>query len=556
MDFKEQLIKLIKKEVKSDFNLEIPPSQELGDFALPCFSLAKELKTNPVEIAKQLSKKFSANFIEKVEVKGPYINFFLKKSSFIETIIPKSLEKDFGKEKQGKKILVEFPSPNTNKPLHLGHARNIALGISISRILEFLGNKVVKVNLNNDRGIHICKSMLAYKLFGKNKKPNKKSDHFVGDFYVLFSKWAEKDKSLEDKAQEMLRLWESGDKSTVALWKKMNSWALNGFKETYKKFNLEFDKVYNESDFYDKAKNIIQEYVKKGLFKVDDDGSTIIDLEPYNLGKKVLIRADGTSIYITQDLYLAMQKYKDFKMDKSVYVVGSEQIHHFKVLLKIFELMKLPFAKSCYPIHYGLVYLPSGKMKSREGTVVDADDILSEIESLAKKEITKRYQKLPKKEIEERSKIIGMAALKFYLLKSDTVSDIHFNPEESISFEGETGPYVQYTIARINSILKKLCKDIKKADLSLLKTQEEFQIAKLISDFPSVVKESGEKLKPYLIARLLLELSKLFNSYYQSTQILNQEESLRNSRILLIKAVKNILVTGLGLLGIESLEEM
>ncbi len=554
MDFKEEIIKLLKKEIKEEITLEIPPDYNLGDYALPCFSLARILKKNPNEIALELSKKIKAPFLEKTEAKGPYLNFFIERKSFIQEIIPKSLKKDFGRGKEKDRILLEFPSPNTNKPLHLGHLRNISLGVSVSNILSYLGNKVMKVNLNNDRGVHICKSMLAYQLYGNNKKPNKKTDHFVGDFYVLFSKKASENPELEQKAQDMLVLWEKKDKKVRSLWKKINSWALNGFKETYKQFNLKFDKVYNESEFYEKAKDIVHEYFKNGLFRKDEDGAIFIELN--KLGKKILLRADDTSIYITQDIYLAILKNKDFKIDKSIYVVGSEQNYHFQVLFKILELMNVPYAKNCRHLSYGMVYLPEGKMKSREGTVVDADDIIKELKDLAYNEVIQRETEINKKEAEKRAKKIGLSALIFYLLKPDTASDIYFNPKESISFEGETGPYLQYTAARINSILRKLKKDIKKADLSLLNNQIEFELVKLISSFPETLKEAGDKLKPYLIARLLLDIAQKFNNYYHSFDILKEEERIRNARIMLIKSVRNTLEIGLKNLGIETLERM
>ena len=562
MDFKEELIKLLKKETKlEDIRLEVPPDPALGDYAFPCFALAKTMKKAPAEIAKDLAKKLRLDFIEKIEIKGPYLNFFLKKELFAEKVIKKILKEkeDYGKGSEKKKIIIEFPSPNTNKPLHLGHVRNMAIGQSVTSLLNFAGNKVIITNLNNDRGIHICKSMLAYKKFGKNKAPDKKSDHFVGDFYVMFNKEAEKDKDLEKEALEMLNKWEQHDKETIALWKKMNTWAVDGFIATYKRFNLKFDKIYNESEIYDKGKAVVMAGLKKGVFFKDEDGAVAIDLGK-ELGKKVLLRADGTSIYITQDLYLAEEKFKAFNPDKSVYVVGSEQNYHFKVLFKVLELLGFKEAKHCYHLSYGMVNLPEGRMKSREGTVVDADDILDEMQALAEKELKKRYESLKEKEIKERAEKIAMAAIRFFLLKIDSSQEMVFNPEQSISFEGDTGPYLQYTYARIASIFekygKKLAEKDFKADFSLLKDEKEAELIKLLELFKDKASVAAEQYKPHLIANYLLELAHAFNEFYHKCPILQEKEELKMARLVLAYCVQQVLKSGLKLLEIDVLERM
>ncbi|MFC1768525.1 arginine--tRNA ligase [Nanoarchaeota archaeon] len=552
----KEILEAIKKVVKTDVSLEVPPDMKMGDYAFPCFPLAKIYKKNPVEIAKEVSKKIKKpKSVEKIEVNGPYINFFLNKSDLSESTIKDALKDNYGKKSEKKSIMIEFPSPNTNKPLHLGHLRNIFIGQSVSNYLEFLGNSVVKVNLINDRGIHICKSMLAYQKWGKNKEPNKKSDHFVGDFYVLYSK--KEDDKLKAEAQEMLVNWEKGDPELRKLWKKMNTWAVKGFDETFKSLGLKFKKQYFESDIYDKGKHLIQHGLEKGIFYKNDDGAIIIDLEKEGLGEKVLLRADNTALYITQDLYLAHQKFKDFKINRSIYVVGSEQEYHFKVLKNILKKLNFEHSDDVLHLSYGMVFLPEGKMKSREGKVVDADDIIEELISMSKEEIKKRYPKLSKAELESRSKKIGLSALKFYLLKNDPSKSIIFKPEESISFEGETGPYIQYTYARISSILRKFGKDIpKKVDYTLLDKDIEKRIIKLLSDYPSIVEEAGEKLKIHLVPRFLLELSQAFNEYYHEYQILQEKPNLRNARLLLISAVRNTIKSGLNLLDIETIEKM
>ncbi len=562
MNLMDEVGKILNKILNLDVSniVEIPPDENFGDYSLPCFTLAKQLKKNPEQIAKELSQKIKHEFFEKVEVKGSYINLFLNKKKISELAlneILKSKEK-FGSQNQKKKILIEFPSPNTNKPLHLGHVRNIAIGQSISFILEFLGNKVAQVNLNNDRGIHICKSMLAYKKFGKNKNPDKKYDHFVGDFYVLYNKNENED--MKREIQEMLKKWEDKDKETILLWKKMNKWALEGFNETYKNFNLKFKKTYNENKFYDKGKAIILDGLKKGLFFRDDQGAIVVDLERYNLGKEVLLRPDGTSIYITQDVYLAKLKNEDFKPDLSIYVVGSEQNYHFKVLFKVLEILGFEFAKKLYHLSYGMIYLPEGKMKSREGTVVDADDMIQELEKLAREEISQRY-KLNKKELEKRSYIIALSALRFHMLKVDPARDIVFNPKESISFLGETGPYIQYTYARISSIFRKFEKELKgkikssKIDVNAF-DENEFKIIKRLSQFPEIVDLAASNFKPSMICHYLIKLCQEFNNYYVNVPILKGDLEKRDLRLLMCKTVQTVIKVGLSLLNIGTLEEM
>lgn len=561
--FKKEIVSLLSRHValnKEEISslLEVPLNEEFGDYAFPCFRISK----NPIEIAKQVAKKLKAGEeVERIEAVGPYINFFINKNKLAEQIL--RIKEDYGKKKEkGKKIMVEFPSPNTNKPLHLGHLRNMAIGESISRILEFSGNTIIRTNLNNDRGIHICKSMIAYEKWGKNnnpKKAKKKSDHFVGDYYVLFNKKAKQNPELEKQAQIFLQKWEKADKKTLQLWKKMNKWALDGFKQTYKLFGIKFNKEYFESETYKKGKEIVEEGLKKGIFIKQPDNSIIIKIGQRgkeDLGEKILLRADGTSVYVTQDLYLAKLKQKQYHPDTSIYVVGNEQNYHFKVLFLI--LKKLGFKQDLHHLSYGMVNLPSGKMKSREGEVIDADDFIKNIQALSKKELKKRY-KLSKKELENRSLKIALSAIKYALLKVDSSKNMLFNPKEAISFEGDTGPYLQYSYARASSILRKAkTKKRKKGKKSKNPVKQlvekEIRLVKKIDKFPEIIALSSSKLNPSFISNYAVELAHIFNDFYHSCPVIGDEsESLRLS---LVKAFKITIKNALYLLGIEVMEEM
>ncbi len=563
--FKQELVKILVKETKLDkaqieLIIEIPPDPKLGDFAFPTFSLAKTYKKTPNEIAQELAKKFEINKnITKIEVKGPYLNFFINKKELAEQTLTKIIKEKqkYGSDKKNKaQIMVEFCSPNTNKPLHLGHLRNIFIGQSISSIYEFLGHGVKRTCLVNDRGIHISKSMLAYQKFGKGKKPDKKPDKFVGEFYVKYNQAANQNPSIEQEAQALLQKWEQGDKQTIRLWKTMNSWVYKGFEQTYKELGVKFDKYYYESHMYTKGRDIVMKGLKKGTFK-KEEGAIVAELENHNLPNKVLIRADGTSIYMTQDIYLAKKKFTDFPIKKSVYVVGNEQNLHFRQLFKILELLGFKWAKDCYHLNYGMVYLPEGRMKSREGTIVDADDLIAEIRNLAEKEIKKRHKKITEKEIDKRAKAIGDGALRFFILKMDPYKDMVYNPEESISFEGETGPYVQYTHARISSILRKYKGKTKKnVDYSLLKEEIEQNLVRQLSLFSDIIKQTALHYKPSILCRYLIDLAQLFNEFYHKLPVLKADDELREARITLILATKQVIKNGLNLLEIQAPEQM
>lgn len=562
--FQSEVLKALKKElkgVKARIELEVPPDSNMGDFAFPCFVLSKEMKKDPKSIAEDLARKIKLNkYIKKVEVKGPYLNFFVNKIELAKEALSEIEKKkdDYGKgAKTKKKVMVEFCAPNTNKPLHLGHIRNLMIGESVSRLVESSGNKVVRANLINDRGIHICKSMYAYHKWAKGKKPNKKTDHFVGDFYVLFEKKSKEAEIYEKEAQELLKKWEEGDKQIIAVWKKMRKWALDGFDETYNELGIKFDKNYYESEIWTYGRNVVVEGLKKGIFKKDDTGAVLVELEKHGLPDKILLRSDNTTVYMTQDIYLAQLKFEDYGLDKSVYVVANEQDMHFRQLFKILELLKFKDFKKCYHLSYGLVHLPEGRMKSREGKVVDADDLIEEMENLAKKEIKKRHKDISKDELKKRAKQIGLGALKFYMLRVDPVRDMVYDPEESISFEGETGPYVQYAHARCCSLLKKSpIKTITNVDFGLLKHPKEEAIVGLLSRFPELINESTSHYKPSSVTRYLLDLAKAFNEFYEACAIIQKDKELLKARLLIVDCVRQVLKNGLAVLGIEAPEVM
>lgn len=554
---KKMDVKFDEEKIKS--SVEVPKDFSNGDYAFPCFVLAPEMKMPPHEIAIQIREKIGNVPLELSDVTtaGPYLNFFLNRNMLSYELIKKikKEKENFGKNTDGKseKTMIEFPSPNTNKPLHLGHLRNMAIGESLSRISEGNGEKVVRANLNNDRGIHICKSILAYQKWGKGKIPTKKikSDHLVGDFYVMYSKKEKEKPELENEAHLLLGKWEKGDKFTIELWKKMNKWALDGFKKTYKEFGITHDKEYFESDIYKKGKEIILDGVKKGIFERTPDGAVKFDLKKEGLGEKYLLRSDGTSLYATQDIYLAYLKQKDFNLTKSYYVVGNEQEYYFNVLFKILKNLNIPL-KGLKHISYGMVNLPDGKMKSREGTVIDADDLIEKVEELVKKEISKR-EKISKKELEKRSHILALAAIKYMLLKINITKNMLFNPKESISFEGNTGPYLLYSYARASSIIKKSKKTGKINSEEKLE-EKEIELMLKIKDFPGIVKKAYTELDPSVVANYSYELSKIFNEFYHSEDVIGSKKE--DLRINIVNSFRQTLKNSLYLLGIDVLEKM
>ncbi|MFX1389014.1 MAG: arginine--tRNA ligase [Promethearchaeota archaeon] len=561
----EILVEKIKGHNKDEIIalLEIPPPEIEFTYAFPCFKLAKIEKKSPNLVASDLEGKFNnIEVFDTVKAIGPYLNLKVNPKYILETIF--EMREDYGKIRniinedriEKKRIVIEYPSPNTNKPLHFGHIRNILLGKSLSNLLEYRDHKVFQVNLYNNRGIHICKSMLAYKKWGNDQEPDKKPDHYVGDYYVKYSKMAEKDPTIEQEAYDLLRLWEKGDKDTINLWKKMNNWALEGFNATFKKLGISFDKIYYESDLYLKGKEIILDGLKKGVFEKTEDGAIYAKFdEKYNLPDKFLIRSDGTTIYITQDIYLAYKKKSDFNYDRSIHVVGDPQIQHFKWLFALLEM--LGFKEDNYHLAYGMIDLPSGKMKSREGTVVDGDDVIEEVENLALIEVNKRYPDIDESEKKRRANIIGLAAIKFFILKYNASKGFVFKPDESISFEGETGPYIQYCYARIESILSKSNMEVSSIiKWELLNHKNELNLINQMIHFPEIIDSAEETYSIHLIAQYLLALCQNFNSFYSTCQVISEDKELEKARLLLIRCVQIIIKIGLKILGIETLDKM
>lgn len=554
--------------------LETPPNLELGDLSTPLFPWAKLFKAGPPKLAAELAEIVSAADCPAGSVKavGPYLNIFFERAAAVSQFLAAGtaavlVEGGEGPLK-GRRILLEFSCPNTNKPLHLGHLRNNALGASMAGILKAAGADVLKVNLINDRGVHICKSMLAYKKFGEGKTPESegiKSDHFVGDYYVKFANWANEHPEAEKEAQEMLVAWEAGDPETVALWKRMNEWAIGGILETYERTGISFDKYYYESQTYMLGKEAILDGLKRGIFEKDDSetgkGAVMADLSAINLEKKVLLRGDGTSLYITQDIGTAISRHEDWPFDSMVYVVASEQQYHFKVLFHVLEQLGYEWAKNCYHLSYGMVFLPDGKMKSREGTVVDADVLLEQLSDLALAEIKAKQREEAIEDLPATTRGIALGALNYYLLQNSPNKDMVFDARESLSFIGNTGPYLQYTCARINSLLGKAGCDaavpVSGADLSLLISDVEWELATCLNGFRQAVWTAAKDYAPSVLCSYLYELAKTFSRFYHDVPVLAAEPAgLAAARLELSRFVLHVLRQGLQILNIPFLASM
>lgn len=572
-------------------NVEIQQTRKEfeGDYTLVLFPLLKHIKANPQEIGEKLGDYLSSHALWEGQpivsgynvVKG-FLNLSICENYFLHFLHQIAPEKDYGKKpitKDSPAVIVEYSSPNTNKPLHLGHIRNNLLGFSMAKIIEATGKKVYKTQIINDRGIHICKSMIAWQLFGKGETPEstgEKGDKLVGKYYVLFDKAykeeiaglisagktkeeAEREAPIFLKAQEMLRLWEQGDPETLALWRQMNQWVYDGFEVTYHNLGVSFDRNYYESETYLLGKDIVQRGLDEGVFYRKEDGSVWIDLTAEGLDEKLVLRSDGTSVYITQDLGTATKRIKeDFpKVEGMIYTVGNEQDYHFKVLFLILQKLGYTWAKNLYHLSYGMVELPNGKMKSREGTVVDADDLMEEMVQVAQ-ELSQELGKLEgysDQQKEQLYRVIGLGALKYYILKVDPKKKIAFNPQESIDFQGNTGPFIQYTYARIQSILRRAenCELPKSVSLH----PKEKELIKLLSLFPEVVQNAADTYSPALIANYVYDLVKEFNSFYQNVSILGEEDTDKRSlRVHLSRKVGEVIAIGFDLLGIEVPERM
>lgn len=586
MNIEQTIAEEVRLAVEQVFGVEEkvilqPTRKEFeGDYTYVFFGLVKGLKKSPADIGKAIGEHLVQNsaFVTAYNVVQGFLNIKLTDEVWVDVF--RSLKTGNLSSDLKEKVLVEYSSPNTNKPLHLGHLRNNFLGFSVAEILKAAGYEVVKACLVNDRGIHICKSMVAYQHFGNGETPQSsglKGDHLVGKYYVEFDKAyksqinglvengaseeeAKKSAPIMIEAQEMLLKWEQNDAEVISLWKKMNEWVYKGFDKTYKKIGVNFDKVYYESDTYLLGKDIVEEGLEKGVFYKKDDGSVWIDLTEEGMDHKLVLRGDGTSVYITQDLGTTDLKFKDYATEKSLWVVGNEQDYHFKVLFAILKRLGRSYADGCYHLSYGMVDLPSGKMKSREGTVVDADELVDEMISTAKT-ITEEKGKtegFTEEQLEELYRMVALGALKYYLLKVEPKKRMLFDPAESIDFQGNTGPFIQYTHARIRSILRKsgLVKFEVPADFNQLNT-EELELIFLLKDYKKVIYGAASEYSPALIANYVYELAKTFNSFYAKHSVLNEEsESLKLFRLALIEEVADIIKNGMNLLGIEVPEKM
>lgn len=561
---------------------EEPPKKEMGDVGIPCFTMSKNFRTSPAVIAAEISKIISdESFSLKREVEefgkfsaeGPYVNVMLNRSAYAPKLFEKmdrdgelfgALDSSGNKVFDKKRIMVEFSSPNTNKPLHLGHLRNDSLGESISRILLFAGADVHKVCIINNRGVHICKSMLAYKKFHEEQSHTPescgvKSDRFVGDCYVEFENYRKNqpEGKAEEEAQSLLRLWESGDEKTHQLWKTMNDWAISGIKATYNRTGVAFDKFYFESDTYLKGKDEVLRGLKDGIFTQKEDGSVQADLSAIGLDTKILLRKDGTSLYITQDLGTAIARHEDWPFDRLIYVVGNEQNYHFKVLFFLLKSLGYAWADELFHLSYGMVNLPDGKMKSREGTVVDADDLIDDLRDLAAGEIVQKGRENEIENIDEVSEKIAIGALHYFLLQATPEKDMLFDPKGSLSFNGNTGPYLQYTGARMCSIFQKISHENTSTDFSLLIGDEEWALIKTLSSFPQVILDASMKLNPSIVAGFCYELAKNFAVFYHECPVATcKDEKLRAARISLVTAVQKTLKRAMELILVPFLEKM
>lgn len=552
-----------------------------GDLTLVVFSLLKYIKSNPVTLGNEIGNYLQNTLNEVVGfnvVKG-FLNISFSDAYFLSVLKAISSTQDFGhSEKTSEKIMVEYSSPNTNKPLHLGHVRNNLLGYAVAEILKASGKNVIKTQIINDRGIHICKSMLAWQKFGNGETPASagiKGDKLVGNYYVKFDQVYKKEveslvaQGVPEKdakitapilleAQEMLKMWEDGQEEVVALWQKMNAWVYEGFEQTYQNLGVDFDKVYYESKTYLLGKETIVEGLEKGVFYKKEDGSVWIDLTEDGLDEKIVLRSDGTSVYMTQDIGTAIQRVEDFAIHGMVYTVGNEQDYHFKVLFLILKKLGFSWAGQLYHLSYGMVDLPSGKMKSREGTVVDADELMQEMTDTARK-IASELGKLDgftDAEKEELYRKIGLGALKYYILKVDPKKRILFNPEESVDFQGNTGPFIQYTYARIQSILKKAPKNTQELASYPFHEKEKSLIKQLLL-YPEVIQQAANQFSPALLANFVYDLVKEFNSFYQNISILGaDEDSQIQVRVELSKNVAEVIKDAFSLLGIEVPEQM
>ena len=591
MKLEEILIPKVQEAVKTLYGVEITPAQVQfqktraefeGDITLVVFPFIKAARKAPAMVAQEVGEALVGGLIEKYNAVQGFLNLCIAQSYWIEQLQAIAENTEYGQLSRGEGekplMMVEYSSPNTNKPLHLGHVRNNLLGYSIAKIQEANGWNVVKTNIVNDRGIHICKSMLAWLKFGNGETPEtsgKKGDHLIGDYYVRFDveykaqikelmaqgmdeETAKKEAPLIKEAQAMLVKWEQNDPEVRALWQKMNEWVYAGFDETYAQMGVGFDKIYYESDTYLVGKGEVERGLAKGDFYRREDGSVWADLAQNGLDEKLLLRADGTSVYMTQDIGTAKLRFEDYPIDKMVYVVGNEQEYHFKVLSILLDRLGFPFGKELVHFSYGMVELPNGKMKSREGTVVDADDLMAQMIADAKEISKDKVNTLPditEAEANEIARVVGLGALKYFILKVDPRKNMLFNPEESIDFNGNTGPFIQYTYARIQSVLRKAGENIDSQlsnPESATLSDKELSLIQRLVDYPAAVRQAGDEFSPAVIANYTYALACDFNSFYHDHSILNEADADKRAlRLLLSQNVAKVIKSAMALLGIE-----
>ena len=580
----EAVKNLYGAEVAADTIVPSTTKKEFeGNLTIVVFPFLKASHKRPEDTAQEIGAYLveHCDAVEKFNVIKGFLNITIKPTFWTSVLLQVAEKPDFGFKpvtEDSRLVMIEYSSPNTNKPLHLGHVRNNLLGYSLAKIMEANGNKVVKTNIVNDRGIHICKSMLAWIKWGNNITPEqagKKGDHLIGDFYVLFDKKykeevnqlmakgmseddAKAESALMKEARAMLKKWEDGDEQVRSLWRMMNEWVYAGFDETYQRLGVSFDKIYYESNTYLEGKEKVLEGLEKGIFYRKEDNSVWADLTADGLDHKLLLRTDGTSVYMTQDIGTAKLRFQDYPIDQMIYVVGNEQNYHFQVLSLLLDKLGFSWGKDLVHFSYGMVELPNGKMKSREGTVVDADDLMDEMSATAKQMSEGRLKGVPEDEIDNLFRIIGLGALKYFILKVDPRKNMLFNPEESIDFNGNTGAFVQYTYARIRSVLRKSNPDDAAVDVtSYAPNDKEIDLIQRIADFPSVVSEAGRTYSPALIANYVFDLAKTYNQFYHDYSILKEEDATtRAFRLLLSRIVSEVICRGFSLLGVEVPERM
>ncbi len=597
MKIEQQIMAAAQAAVKALYGQEVPEkmvqlqktrSEFEGSLTLVVFPFVKMARKSPEQAGQEIGQYLvdNCNAVSKFNVVKGFLNLSVADEAWLQLLQAINQDDCFGMKSANESsplVMIEYSSPNTNKPLHLGHVRNNLLGWSLAQIMEANGNKVVKTNIVNDRGIHICKSMLAWLKYGNGETPEssgKKGDHLIGDYYVAFDKHyreevkqlvaqgmdeekAKQEAPLIKEAHEMLVKWEQNDPEVRALWEKMNNWVYAGFDETYKKMGVGFDKIYYESQTYLKGKAKVEEGLAKGLFERHDDNSVWADLTNEGLDQKLLLRSDGTSVYMTQDIGTAEMRFQDYPIDKMIYVVGNEQNYHFQVLSILLDRLGFKWGKELVHFSYGMVELPNGKMKSREGTVVDADDLMELMVEDAYKTSMElgKFDDMTEEERREIARIVGMGALKYFILKVDARKNMLFNPEESIDFNGNTGPFIQYTYARIRSILRKSeelrVKSEEFATATPSLSEKEVELIQKMSEFGAAVEQAGKDYSPSGIANYCYELTKVFNQFYHDFSILNEpDEQKKTVRLMLAKNVAKIIKNGMGLLGIEVPERM